>query len=284
VRLVKAHVAWHMKEYDEADKIFGGIAADASLGPETQAQGWVGQGIVEMARERPDLARVAFLMAIRLDRRTAAAWYHLGLLYRDSFVYLEAALEQFEIFVRLEAAASPRVQKVQRTFIPDLKEAIARREVDRPGVSKRDSAASAAALAKGDAEMKKGAFKNARLRYKEALAADPLSYPAALGMAKVLQRSDSSASGKRSALEFYRLACSLRPGAVSTFITAGTFAAQVGSHAQAVEIFSRAVAASPTSLEALDGLIRALQRVGGRRQDAQAYQRYRDALSARKKK
>ena len=284
IRLLRAQIAWHAKEFDDAAKLFAAIAGEADLGSETCAQGWVGLGVVEMTREHRDLARVAFLRAIRLDRRNAAAWYHLGLLYRDNYEYLEAALEQFEIFVRLEAAASPKVQKVQRTFIPELKEAIRRLTVDRPGSAKRDSAASAAALAKGDADMKKGQFKAARQRYDEALKADPLCYPAAIGLAKAWQRSDPSPAGQREALKYYRTACSLRPDDIPTFLATGAFAAKIGSHAQAVEIYSRAVAASPTRIEALDGLIRALQRVGGRRADAQAYQQYRDSLTDRKKK
>ena len=284
VRLVRAQVAWHAKEFDEAAKLYSGIAGDEALGAETCAEGWVGVGIVEMGRERRDLARVALLRAIRLDRRNASAWYHLGLLYRDSFRYLDAALEQFEIFVRLEESADVRVQKVQRTTIPNLKEEIARRAMELPGVSKRDSAASAVALAKGDEAAKKGVFKTAREHYRAALEADPLSYPAAMGLAKAWQASDPTPAGQRKALDNYCVACSLRPSSVKTFLTAGAFAAKIGSYAQAVEIYSRAVAASPTSVEALDGLVHALQRVGGRRSDAQAYQQYRDSLAARRKK
>ena len=284
VRLVRAQVAWHAKEFDEAAKLYSGIAGDEALGAETCAEGWVGVGIVEMGRERRDLARVALLRAIRLDRRNASAWYHLGLLYRDSFRYLDAALEQFEIFVRLEESADMRVQRVQRTTIPNLKEEIARRDMELPGVSKRDSAASAVALAKGDEAAKKGVFKTAREHYRAALEADPLSYPAAMGLAKAWQASDPTPAGQRKALDNYCVACSLRPSSVKTFLTAGAFASKIGSFAQAVEIYSRAVAANPTSVEALDGLVRALQRVGGRRSDAQAYQQYRDSLVAVRRK
>ena len=284
IRLLQAQLAFHAKRYDEAAKLFTGVAEESDLGAETCAEGWVGLGVVEMDRGRNDLARVAFLRAIRLDGRNASAWYHLGLIYRDNFGYLEAALEQFEVFVRLEASASPRVQKVQRTVIPELKEAIARRAVERPGVARRDSSASAASLAKGDAAMKKGQFKPARQHYDEALKADPLSFPAAIGLAKAWQRSDASPAGQREALKHYCTACSLHPSSTSTFLTAGAFAASIGSHLQALEIYSRAVAASPTRLEALDGLVRALQRVGGRREDARAYQQYRDFLAQRRKK
>ncbi|MBQ3290692.1 MAG: tetratricopeptide repeat protein [Kiritimatiellae bacterium] len=283
VRLVQAHVSWVLKDYAVAAKLFSGIADDAALSPEVRAQGWAGLGVVEMSRENPDVARCAFLRAIRLDRRAAAAWYHLGLLYRD-FGYQEAALEQFEIFVRLEEAASPRAQKVQRKVIPAIKEAISRAAADRPGVSKRDSAACATEISKAEAAWKKNEFRTARQRYQAAVAADPLSYPAALGLAKAWLKTDATKAGQAKALESYRHACALRPGAISTFLEAGALAVRIGMHAQAVEIYSRAVAADPTSFDALDGLIRALRRVGGRTKDAQAYQLYRESITASRKK
>ena len=281
VRILEAQLAWHAKDYAAAAALYSGIAGDAELDDAAKARGWVGLGIVEMARERRHLSRVAFLRAIRLDRRNAAAWYHLGLLYRNEFDYSEAALEQFEIFVRLEEEASPRVQKVQRSVIPELKDAITRRAADRPGVSKRDSAASAAAITKGDEAMKKGNVKLARQHYQTAASADPLSYPAEIGLAKAYLKTDSKES-----LKHYCLACSLRPGAIRTFLEAGALAARLGMNAQAVEIYSRAVAASPTSIEAVDGLVRALRRAGGQnaREAAQAYQGYRDAIAVRNKK
>ena len=283
VKLVVAQVAWHEKDYEKAAAVFRSVADDAALSPELRAQGWTGIGIVEMANERRHLSRIAFMRAIRLDRRAAAAWYHLGLVYRDAFGYYEAALEQFEIFVRLEASASPRVQKVLRIVIPALKEQISRETANRPGVSKRDSAASAAALAKAEAAWKKGNFRNARDAYQAALNSDSISYPAALGLAKAWAKTDTTKAGQIKALENYKLACMLRPGAISTFITTGELAARLGRHAQAVEVFSRAVAASPTSTQAIDGLIRALRNSGGHKTDANAYQSYRDSLAANRK-
>ena len=284
VRMLDAQLAWHAKDYERASAGFAALANDAQLAPEIRSQALAGQGVVEMACENPDLARIAFLGAIRLDRRNAAAWYHLGLLYRDGFGYLEAALEQFEIFVRLEASASPRVQKVQRTLIPDLKSAVARAAAARPGVSKRDSAACASALAKAEAAVKKGADKDAVKAYQQAYAADPLSYPAALGLAQTLAKADATKNGQVKALECYKAACSLRPSAVSTFLKTGALAARLGYHAQAVQVYSRALAANPTSLESLDGLIRSLKRVGSKTSLAQAYQRYRDSLTTKQRK
>jgi tetratricopeptide (TPR) repeat protein len=246
--------------------------------------GLAGKGIVEMTLDNYHLARVAFLRAIRLNRRNASAWYHLGLLYRDGFGYWQAALEQFEIFVRLNQLADARVQRVQRTVIPELKEAIARAAVERPGASKRDSAASAAAITKAETAWRKGSWKIAKARYQDALNADPLSYPAALGLARACLKVDASKNGQNQALENYKLACSLRPGAVSTFIEAAALATRLGHYAQATEIYSRALAANPSSRDAIDGLIRSLRKVGNKAKVAQAYQLYRDSFAGNKEK
>lgn len=283
VLLLGAEVAWHAKDYEAAAKAFSAVGNDKQLDAETRSQGWAGLGVVEMTCDHQHLARVAFLRAIRLDRRNASARYHLGLLYRDSFRYLEAALEQFEIFVRLEAEASPRVQKVQRTVIPGLKDEIARNATERPGVANRNSAACSTAIAKAEAAWKKGAFKNARQAYQEALKADPLSYQAAVGLAKAWEKTDSSKTGLSSAYTNYKLACALHPSSISTFLTTGALASRLGLHSQAVEVYSRAIAASPTSLEALDGLVRALRKVGKNGKVAEAYQQYRETLPSRKK-
>jgi hypothetical protein len=50
-----------------------------------------------------------------------------------------------------------------------------------------------------------------------------------------------------------------------------------------VELYSRAVAANPSDISAIDGLIRALRRTGGG-EIANAYQRYREFVTARKSK
>ena len=284
VKMLEAQIAWHLKDYPKAQKLYESIAHDGVLSASERSLGWSGLGIVEMTLDNYHLARVAFLRAIRTDRKNASAWYHLGLLYRDGFGYPQAALEQFEIFVRLNQVADARVQRVQRTVIPELKEMISRSASERPGASKRDSAASAAAIAKAEAAVKKGALKTALAKYQEALNCDPLSYPAALGLAKVGLRNDPSKKGMGQALENYKLACSLRPGAVSTFIEAANLATKLGHNVQAAEIYSRAVAANPSSIEAVDGLIRSLRKSGNKAKVAQAYQLYRDSLSANRKR
>ena len=279
VALLKAQIAWHAKDYKAAADGFAAVANDVKLDASVRAQGWAGLGVVEMTCDNHHLARVAFLRAIRLDRKNPAAWYHLGLLYRDGFGYLEASLEQFEIFVRLEEMASPRVQKVQRTIIPALKEQIARAATELPGAAKRNSSACSTSISTAEAALKKGNAKAAREAYQQAFAADPLSYPAALGLAKAWEKTDSTKAGQQKAFESYKAACSLRSGAVSTFLATGALAVRLGFYQQAVEIYSRAIAANPTSPDALDGLIRALRKTGGKAGVADAYQQYRDSLA-----
>ena len=284
VALLDAEIALYAGDYTRATSRFAAVADDAKLEPEARALGWTGLGIVEMTRDRRDAARIAFLRAIRLDRRNASARYHLGLLYRgDSYGYLDAALEQFDIFVRLGETADPRAVHAQRVIIPAIKADIARRAAERAR-GHRDANAAAAALARAEAAWKKGSYKLARDEYIMASKEDPLSYPAMLGLAKAWEKTDATPAGRQRTLDCYMAACSLRPSAVSTFLAAGELAAKLGQHATALELYSRAVAANPADISAIDGLIRALRKVGGRKEDADAYQSYRDSLSQRKAK
>lgn len=284
VRLLSAQIAYHGKDYEKASKLFRGIGEDTTLEPSVQADGWTGLGIVQMENNEHDLARISFLRAIRIDRRHAPARYHLGHLYRYSpFGYAEAALEQFEIFVRLSGElATPRVQKTQQAIIPGLKETINRAATERPGASQRNSAASATALTKAEAAAKKGNWKAARTAYQEAVTADVLSYPAVVGLARAELKVDPSVAGQKKALERYRQACTLRPSAISTLLEAGRLAEKLVLTVQAREIYSRALAANPSSLEAVDGLIRSIRKANGDKKVAQAYQSYRDMLSTKK--
>ena len=283
VRLLGAQLDYHAKNYDKSAAAFASIADDTSFHPSLRSQAKSGLGVVEMTRNEYDRARLAFLMAIRLDRRNPAAWYHLGYLYRDGLGYAEAALEQFEIYVRLEDKADRRAQEVQRSVIPELKESIARAAAERPGASRRDSKSAAEAIAKAEQAWKKGEYKTAKLRYQEAYAADALSYPAVLGLARAWAKTDASASGRKQTFEHYRTACSLRPGAVSTYLETGRLAMELGRYATAVEIYSRAMAADPASIGAVDGLIRSLRRVN-KTKAASAYQAYRDTLPSPRKR
>lgn len=287
VRLLSAQIAWHDKDYARAEKIFTELADDETLQDSIRSQGWTGLGIVQVTNNEHDLARLSYLRAIRLDRRNASAYYHLGHLYRYApFGYAEAALEQFDKFVHLSGAemSSPRVQKTQQSIIPGLKETIARAATERPGVAQRNSRTSLTAISKADAAAKKGNFKVAKAAYHDALVADPLSYPAALGLARMELKTDSSVQGQKRALEAYRTACGLKPSAIATLLEAGRLAERLAQPVQAREIYSRALAANPASVDAVDGLIRAIQKANGDKKIAKAYQDYRNILPVSSRK
>lgn len=282
VRMLDAQIAWHSKDYKRAADLFTAMALDMKLPADVRSQALSGLGIVEMTCNNSHLSRIAFLKAIRVDRRNPAAWYHLGLLYRDGFGYNDAALEQFQIFVRLNENADLRVQKVQKSVMPALKEMIQNYASSRPGASSRDSAAAAAAISAAQSAAKKGAWKTAKAQYEKALKADPLSHPAALGLSRAWAKTDTSKLGRQKRLEYMQMACQLNPYAVAVYLETGALALQLGHFGSAVEIYSRALAAAPSNIEAIDGLIRALRKTG-KNSIAKAYQSYRDMIAAKRK-
>lgn len=283
---IAAQASFHAKDYATARAAYRKLAT-GEYEKGVNARGWAGLGVVEMAAavgSDADVARAKartdFLRAIRLDGRNPEARYHLGLLYRDSFGYEKSALDQFDIYVRLEATADARVQRVQRKVIPDLRETIARINAQRPGVNRRDENASAQAFKKAEDAWKKGQFKTAKLRYADAVAADVTSFPAVTGLARAWEKTDSSAAGLREALKSWKTACQLRPSSKDTLIHTGEIATKLGDSMSAVEAYSRAVAAAPNDLGAIDGLIRALRKAG-RPKSAEVYQLYRDDIAAK---
>lgn len=273
-----AQIAYHMEDYDAAEAGFRKLAADTALSPHIRSQAYTDLGIVQMTREERDAARVSFLAALRLDRRrNPAAYYHLGMLYRDAYSYAEAAQEQFELFVRLQDAPQAKVVKVQRDILPAIRETILRAAAQTPNAATRDSQASAAAIASAEAAAKKGNWKTAAESYEKALKLDPLSYPAAIGVAKARGRTNSPDSRKR-AFAAYCTAAKLKPMHMQTLLDAARLAGELGQWITAVELYSRAVAANPVKLDAVDGLIRALGKVPGNAKNAKLYQKYRDML------
>jgi hypothetical protein len=69
-------------------------------------------------------------------------------------------------------------------------------------------------------------------------------------------------------------ACKIRSYAIATHIEAADFALRIGNTATAVRLYSQALAASPTSVQAVQGLIGSLTKSG----DIQAASVYRGYL------
>lgn len=282
VILTDAEAAYLGKDYAMAMLDYRKLAEDDTQPPEIRSQALAGIGVVQMSVNEFDIARIALLKAIRADYKNPAGWYHLGLLYRDGFGFHEAALEAFNIYVRLEQVADARVQKVKRSCIPELNDTIARKAASRPGVAERNSEKSAKLLAEAESLQKQNMLTKARKKYEEALAADPLSHKAAWGLGSIIPKLDKTPAGAKKQLEYYRTACSLQPGSTSTLINTANLAFRLGFHATALELYSRALATDNANLTALDGLIKSIKKVGGKAPIAAAYQTYRDELAAKR--
>ena len=274
-----AHVAWHEKDYATAWQTFASLATNTQTTARIRSQGYSGRGIIEMTKGENVAARLSFLRALREDRRNAAAWYHLGRLYRDvdEFGYTAAAMEQFEFFLSLADKNDERVRTVREKVIPELRERLAAEGDAICDASKRNIALCSKTILEAEELSKKRKLTSARAKYEAALKADPRSYPAAMGLAKLWPRLDAGRNGKLQALNYYRLACKLRPSSVSTHLVAAELAADLGKHLEAAPIFSRALAIDPGNTRALDGLVRALTK-NGLRKEAQLYQAYRELI------
>lgn len=262
ISLLAGQVAYLQKDYDRARAEFDAVAAEESLPAALRAKALVGRGVVELAGHDVDSARISFLRAKRLDSRNESAWYHLGMIYRDTCRFTEAALEQFQIFARLSRPDEPHAASVVRQVIPDLRAAIQRAAAERPGVSDRKPEQAGKLLAEAQALEEKQRLTMAKKKYAAAFEADPLSYPVALGYARILKRMDKSDDGVSKALAAYRAAIDQRPAMLKNCIEAARLAYANKRWATAVRIMDRAVAHDPQNKESLDLLIGALMKAG----------------------
>ena len=285
-RLLAAETAFYARDYKKARKHFGGVANDVSLPVETRSAGECGLAVVDIAdmaggnmEFNRESARIHLFTAIRLDPRNAPARYHLGLLYRDSFGYSEAALDQFELYARLDKTDTDRISRVRSKIIPGLKDAIAKNPVRKSAT--RDSAASAKALRRAEEAVAKKQFKTARLRYADAYKADPLNHLAAAGLADAWYASEPTKAGAAEAFKYCKIACALRQGSKELLMKAGDYAKKCGNSAGAVEAYSRAVAASPNDVASARALAEAYAK-NGKPRVGELFKRYGGSLAARR--
>ena len=285
-KMLAAETAFYARDYKKARKHFGEIANDVSLPVETRSAGECGLAVVDigdMAGGNMELnresARIHLFTAVRLNPRNAPARYHLGLLYRDSFGYSEAALDQFELYARLDRKDTNRVARVRAKTIPELKDAIAKNPARR--VERRDSAASAKELRRAEEAVAKKQFKTARLRYADAYKADPLNHLAAAGLADAWYASEPTKAGAAEAFKYCKAACALRPNSKEYLMKAGDYARKSGNAAGAVEAYSRAVATSPNDIGAIRALAEAYAN-NGKPRVGELFKRYGGMLGAKR--
>ena len=276
-RLADGQAAYLKKDYVRALADFNAVAKETTLSASLRSQALVSRGVVELAQNQFDMARISFLRGMRMDRRNAAAWYHLGLLSRNTYHFDEAALEQFEMALRLSHPKEAHAIKMSREIIPALRASIARAATEKPGVAKRDPGAAAKLIAEAESLQKKKMISAAIKKFKAAFEADPLSYPAALGYAQLLEKNDKTSAGVDKALAAYRAAIDQKPAAQANYIAAARLAYANGRWATASQIMERAVAHEAENRATLDLLIASLLK-SGRGKQAEAWKSYRNEL------
>lgn len=273
-RLASGQVAYLKKDYGRAIADFAAVASEKSLSDAIRSDAFVSRGVVEMAMDSTDAARISLLRAMRLNRRNAAAWYHLGLIFRNTYLFNEAALEQFEMAARFSDPREERAKKISRDIIPALRSALMAAAASKPGVAKRDPAASAKLLAEGEKLQQKKQIRAAIKKFEAAFAADPLSDGAAVKYAQLLALNDKTPVGVDKALAAYRAAIDQRPERQANYLAAARLAYANSRWITAVQIMDRAVAHDPENRQALDLLIASLLKAGKSRQ-AEAWKAYR---------
>ena len=275
--LLAGQAACLRQDYDEARAQFSSVVKVKTLPNVLRAKAYVGLGTVDYVQHEADAARISFLQARRLDNSNEAAWYYLGMIYRDIFHFEEAAQEHFQMFVGLSAKSdNPRTKKVKEDILPELYSNAAARAKARTG----NAGKAAALIQEAQAQRDKNRLTEAVKKYAEARKADPQSDVAALGYAQLVTSTDKTAEGARKAIQAYHDVIALKPGGLDYYLKAAQLARAFDFKIQAVEIMNRAIAHHPQNPKVLDQLIAALLKTGNDKL-AKAWGEYRRDLGGR---
>jgi len=254
--------AFRAKAYAKALADFTAVATERTLPDGLRSAAWSARGVVEMAQQSHDAARISLLRALRLDRRNASAHYHLGKLLHEAFHYDEAATEQFALAAGCPGVPPARARQIRGEILPALAKSSASTVAAVLGGEKRDAAAAKKLLAEGESLQKRKMSTAAARKFTAAFLADRSNEAAAQKVAQEVPKVDRSVAAVERALEAYRVLIALRPSRLANYTEAARFAYQNKRWAVAVQVMDRAVAQRPEDLPALDLLIASLKKAG----------------------
>ena len=274
--LVEGQVAYRKGDLARATKNFNAVASEKSLPAALRAEALVSRAVAEIKQNDCDTARLTLFRALRLNRRNAAVWYHLGLLSRNNYHFDEVAVEQFEMAARLSDPKDERTKKISQE-IRAARAAVTAAAASNPDAGKRDAGAAATLLGEAEALRKKRMIRAAIRKYEAAFAADPFSYPAARETAYLISLNDKTPDGVDKALRAYRAAIDQRPAVQENYYAAAQLAYANKRWATTVSILDRAIAHDPENVKTLDLFIAALQKAGKNKQ-SEAWKAYRQEL------
>ena len=259
-RLLEGNIAYLAKDYAYAKDVFSGVSSAKQLPKELRSKAMVSQAVLELTATMFDRARVSLWRAVRLDRRNAAAWYHLGYLSRDTYRFEEAALEQFQMASRL-MVDPVRVKTVAQVVIPAIRESLRAKIAGKPGAAGRDPGAAAKLVSEGEGLAKADPKKSAA-KFAEAYAKDPLSYAAAWNFAKAKSVSAKSDAEIARVLAAFQDAIDQRPNSQLTYRTAARFALERKRVMRAEKFLSQALSHDPEDKTTLTLYVQTLRRLG----------------------
>jgi Tfp pilus assembly protein PilF len=233
------------------------------------------QAVLELTANLFDRARISLWRAVRLDRRNASAWYHLGYLSRDTFRFEDASLEQFQMASRL-MKDPVRMKMVMQEIIPTIRETLRAKIAGKPGAATRDPGMAAKLVSEGEGLVKRDP-KKATAKFSEAYAKDPLSYAAAWNFAKSKSDSVKSDAEISRVLVAYQDAIDQRPNSQLTYRTAARFSLNKRRPIRAERFLSQALAHDPEDKKTLELYVQTLRRLG-KSNEAKLYEAYMKEL------
>lgn len=259
-RLLAGNIAYFAKDYAGAKRAFADVSAAGHLPKEVRSKAMVSLAVLELTADMFERARVSLWRAVRLDRRNAAAWYHLGYLSRDTFRFEDAALEQFQMASRL-MTDPVRAKAVTHEIIPTIRESLRAKVAGKPGAAGRNPGAAAKLVSEGEALAKENP-KKAAVKFAEAYGKDPLSYAAAWNFARSKGASAKSDADISRVLSAFQDAIDQRPNSQLTYRTAARFALERRRPIRAEKFLSQALAHDPEDRTTLSLYIQVLRRLG----------------------
>ena len=267
-------------DYAQAREQFSSVIKEKSLPAALRAKAYAGLGTVEFERHDAESARILFLHALLLDYKNAAARYYLARIYRDDHFY-EAAEEQFVLFTRMSKPGDALAAKVTAEDMPELKRTGESKRAARFGAGGGNAEQAAKLIQEAQALEGKKQFTDAAKKYDAARKADPRSYVATRGYARLAKFAEKK-DGTRKAIRAYCDAIALKPQSEENYLEAARLARESDQEfrIQAVEILNHAIAHHPQSTRALDLLISALRKTGNTKL-SNAWDEYRRALGQR---
>ncbi len=258
-------LAYYTKELPKAQVFFRQALESQIASDEARASILNGLALTEAALKRNDQARLCLVRAQQASRCYAPAFYNLGALYLNAYALREEALDQFELFVRLADAGNPYQEKASNQ-ISRLRAALARTKAEELDALRRDPDLAARRLHEGVEAQSRRQFAKALKCYRDALAADPLTFSAAFGLGKLYRDQNQTAE----ALEAFKRAAAINPAHQDSQLHAASLAVQLKSYDEAERILDRAIARSPFTPESADLMAR-IRHAQGRYAEARAY-------------